>query len=99
MVTKSKAVEVKMGWKAHGNIHGFETNNGMTTCIQADTTLHVVNYMDYSLVSRRPLPMGLHCWAPLRSGAEGPKKLPVVATVVTPCIQPGDALGSKEPTT
>ena len=79
MITKGKAVKVRMGHKTLGNICSFETSNGMPGCNKADTTLHVKNYLDGSLVSRAPLPMGLHCQAPLRSGAEGPKELLAVS--------------------
>ena len=58
-----------MAHEAHGNICCLRTSSGMPGCNQADTTLHVINYLDDLLVSRTPLPMGLHCQAPLRSGA------------------------------
>ena len=64
MVTKGKVVNVRMAPEAHGNIHVFETSNGIPDCIQASPTLHVMNYMDDLLVFRKPLPMGLHCQPP-----------------------------------
>ena len=64
MVTKGKVVNVRMAPEAHGNICGFETSNGIPGCIQAGTTLHVMNYLDDLLVSGTPLPMGLHCQTP-----------------------------------
>ena len=64
MVTKGKVVNVGMALEAHGNICGSETSNGVLCCIQADTTLHVMNYLDDLLVSGTPLPMGLHCQTP-----------------------------------
>ena len=98
MVTKGKVVKVRMGCKACGKIHGSETSNGMPDCNQADTTLYVMTYLDGSLASRTPLPMGLHCQAPLRSGAEEVKDLLVLATGVTPCMLHGDTLGSEKTT-
>ena len=75
MITKGRVVKVRTGCKACGKIHGSETNNGMSGCNQEDTTLYVMTYLDDSLVSRTPLPMGLHCQAPLRLEAEIPKGL------------------------
>ena len=98
MVTKGKVVKVRMGHKAHGKICGSETSNGMPGCNQADTTVYVMAYLDGSLVSRTPLPMGLHCQAPLRSGAEEVKDLLAVPTSVTPYMLSSDTPGSEETT-
>ena len=49
MVYKGKVVKVRMGHKGCGKIHGSETSNGAPGCNQADTTLHVVAYLDDSL--------------------------------------------------
>ena len=51
MATKGKVVNVRTAPEACGNIHGFETSNGIPDCIQAGTTLHVMKYMDDLLVS------------------------------------------------
>ena len=98
MITKGKVVKPRMAPEAHGNIHGFETSNGVPDCNQADTTLHVMNYLDGLLVSRKPQPMGLHCQTPMRSGAEVPKELLAAATSVTLCMLPGGTHGSGETT-
>ena len=98
MVYKGKVVKVRMGCKGCGKIHGSETSNGVPGCNQADTTLHVVAYLDDLLISRTPLPMGLCCQAPLRSGTEEVKDLLALATSVTPCMLPGDTPGSGETT-
>ena len=87
-----------MGHKGHGKICGSETSNGMPGCNQADTTLHVMAYLDDLLISMTPLPVGLHCQAPLRSGPEEVKDLLALATSVTPCMLPGDTPGSGEMT-
>ena len=50
MFTKGKVVNVRMAPEAHRNILGFETSNGIPSCIQAGTTLHVMNYLDDLLV-------------------------------------------------
>ena len=84
MITKGKVVKLRTTPEAHGNICGFETSNGMPGCNQADTALHVMNYLDGLLVSRTPLPMGLHCQAPLRYGAEVLKELLAAATKCHP---------------
>ena len=98
MVIKGKAVKVRAGHKARGKIHGSETSNDMPGCNQADTTLYVMAYLDDLLVSRTPLPMGLHCQAPLRSGVEEAKDLLALATSVTPCMLPSDTPGLEETT-
>ena len=98
MVTKGKVVKVRTGCKAHGKIHGSETSNDMPCCNQADPPLYVMTYLDGLLASRTPLPMGLHCPAPLRSEAEEAKDLLALATSVTPCMLPGDTLCSEKTT-
>ena len=65
---------------------------------QIYTTLHVVAYLDDSLTFRTPLPMGLHCQVPLRSGIEEVKGLLALATSVTPCMLPADTPDSGETT-
>ena len=62
------------------------------------TTLHVVAYLDDSLTFRTPLPMGLHCQVPLRSGTEEVKDSLALATSVTPCMLPSGTPGSGETT-
>ena len=84
MVTKGKVAKIRLGHKAHRKIHGSKTSNGMPACNQADNTPYVMAYMDDLLVSGTPLPMGLHCWAPLRPGAEEVRDLLGLATSVTP---------------
>ena len=54
MVTKGKVVNVRTAPEAHGNIHGFETSNGIPGCIQAGTTPHVMNYLEDLLVHPYP---------------------------------------------
>ena len=99
MVTKGKVVNVRMAPEACGNICGFETSNGIPDCIQAGTTPHVMNYMGDLLVSRTPLPMGLHCQPPpLMSGAKLPKELLAMATDVTLSMLPGGTPSTGEPT-
>ena len=75
MVTKGKVAKVRLGHKTCGKIHGFKTSNGMFACNQADTTPYVMAYVDDSLVSRTPLPMGLHCWGPDRLVLRGTKPM------------------------
>ena len=96
MVTKGKVAKVRLGHKPRRKIHGFKTSNGVPASNQADTTLYVMAYVDDSLVSRTPLPMGLYCWAPLRSGVEEVRDLLALATSVTPCMLPHDTPGSEE---
>ena len=98
MVYKGKVVKVRMGCKDCGKIRGSETNNGMPCCNQAGTTLHVMAYLDDLLVSMTPLPMGLHCQAPVRSGIEEVKDLLALANSVTPYMLPCDTPGSEEMT-
>ena len=98
MITKGKVVKLRMAPEACGNIHGFETSNGVPGCNQAGTTLQVMNYLDGLLVSRTPLPMGLCCQAPLRYGAEVLKELLAAATSVTLCMLPGGTPNSGETT-
>ena len=98
MVHKGKVVKVRMGHRGHGKICDSETSNDVPGCNQADTTLHVVAYLDDSLTSRTPLPMGLHCQAPLRSGTEEVMDLLALATSITPCMLPSDTPGSEETT-
>ena len=68
----------------------------MPACNQADTTPYVMAYVDDLLVSRTPLPMGLHCWDPLRPGVEEVRDLLALATSVTPCMLPSDTPGLEE---
>ena len=68
----------------------------MPACNQADNTPYVMPYVDDSLVSRTPLPMGLHCLALLRPGAEEVRDLLALATSVTPCMLPSDTPSSEE---
>ena len=96
MVTKGKVAKVRLGRKAHGKIHGFKTSNGMPACNQADNTPYVMACVDDLLVSRTPLPMGLHCWAPLRPGAGKARDLLTLAISVTPCMLSGDTPGLEE---
>ena len=98
MVYKGKVVKVRMGHKDHGKIHGSETNNGVPCCNQAGTTLHVMAYLDDLLVSTTPLPMGLHCQAPMRSRIKEVKDLLALANSVTPSMPPCDTPGSEEMT-
>ena len=98
MNTKGKVVKIRTVHEAHGIIHGFETSNGVPACNWADTTLHVMNYLEDLLVSRIPLPMGLHCQTSLRSGAGVPKELLVAATSVTLCMLPSGTPGSEDTT-
>ena len=98
MVHKGKVVKVRMGCEGCGKICGAETSNSMPGCNQADTTLHVVAYLDDSLTFGTPLPIGLCCQASLRSGTEEVKDLLALATSVTPCMLPGDTPGSGETT-
>ena len=98
MVTKGKVANVGMALEARGNIHGSETSNGIPCCIQAGTAPHVMNYLDGLLVPRTSLPMGLHCQAPLMSGAKLPKELLATATNVTLSMLPGGTLNIGEPT-
>ena len=98
MITKGKVVKLRTAPETHGNICGLETSNGMPGCNQADTTLHVMNYLDGLPVSRTPLPMGLHCQAPLKYGAEVPKELLAAATSVTLSMLPDGTPGSGETT-
>ena len=71
----------------------------MVPCgIQGGTALHVMNYLDDLLVPRNPLPMGLHCQTPWKSGAKLPKELLVTATDVTFCMLPGGIPNTGEPT-
>ena len=98
MVHKGKVVKVMMGHKGCGKIHGFEDGNGMPGCNQADPTLHVMAYLDDLLVPMTPLPMGLHCQTPARSGIEEVKDLLAQAASTTPCMQPCGTPGPEEMT-
>ena len=98
MVTKGKVVSAGMASEACGNIHGSETSNGIPCCIQAGTVAHVMNYLDDLLVSRTPLPMGLHCHTPLMSGVKLPKELLATATDVTLSMLPGGTPNIGDPT-
>ena len=84
MVYKGKVVKVRTGCKGCGKICGFEDGNGMPGCNQANPTLHVMAYLDDLLVLMTPLPMGLHCQTPPRSGIEEVKDLLAQATSTTP---------------
>ena len=77
MVHKGRVVKVRMGCKGCGKICGFGDGNGMPGSNRADPTLHVMAYLDDLLVPTTPLPMGLHCQIPPRSGIEeeGPSGL------------------------
>ena len=96
MVTKGKVTKVRLGHKACGKICGSKTSNGVPASNQADNTPYVMPYVDDSLVSRTSIPMGLHCWAPLRPGMEEVRDLLALATSVTPCMLPSDTPGLEE---
>ena len=57
-----------------------------------------MNYLDDLLVSGTPLPMGLHCQTPLKSGAKLPKELMAMATDVTLSMLPGGTPNTGKPT-
>ena len=67
------------------------------TCL-ADPTLHVMAYLDDLLVPMTPLPMGLYCQTPPRSGIEEGKDLLARAASTTPCMQPCGTPGLQEMT-
>ena len=93
-----KGGSVQMALQGHGNIHGSGTSNGISCCIQAGTTLHVDNYLDYLWVHRTPLPMGLHCQNPLTLGVKLSKEPLVPTTDATSSMLPDDILHAKEST-
>ena len=83
MVTKGKVAKVEMALEACGKIHCSKTSNGIPCCMQAGTAPHVMNHLDDLLVSRTPLPMGLHCQTPLMFEVGFSKKMLATATDVT----------------
>ena len=89
MVSTGKTGSIEMALQVHENICGSETSDGIPCCIQAGTTLHVVNYLDNLWVCKTPLPMGLHCQNPFMLGVKLPKKPLAAVTNASSSILPG----------
>ena len=87
-----KTGSVETALQVHENICGSETSDGIPSCIQAGTALHVVNYLDNLWVCRTPLPMGLHCQNPLMLEVKLPKEPLAAATDATSSMLPGGTL-------
>ena len=99
MAPKGKVVKVRTEHKGCGKIHGFQCGNGMFGCNQAGSSMLVMAYLDDLLVHTSPLlplPFGLHCQTPPKTGVEEVRNLLAQATGTTPCMLPCGTPDPKE---